>query len=124
MMPPGRARCLRATPLFTEVRGRGILGNSRYQDPGRSLSFRTPRAAHGYLLGLEGSMVVTHEARMRYERLRLATPGRFLCKTPVSGVSVRKIPLVGCSKKSDTFGGGAKSSSPLQSAVDVITPAV
>src|SRR5215204_4133924 len=27
MMPPGRARCLRATSLFTGVRGRGILGS-------------------------------------------------------------------------------------------------
>jgi hypothetical protein len=35
-------------------------------------------------------LVVTHEARMCYERLPLATPSRFLCRPSVSGIYVHK----------------------------------
>jgi hypothetical protein len=45
----------------------------------------TPRAAHGFLLEPEGSVFVTHGARMRYERLRLATPRHFLLGQPFRG---------------------------------------
>jgi hypothetical protein len=47
--------------------------------------FGTPRAAHGSLLEPEGSVFVTHGARIRYERLRLATPSHFLLGYPFRG---------------------------------------
>jgi hypothetical protein len=57
---------------------------------------KTPRAVHGYLLGPEESMVVIHEARIRYKRSRLATLGDFLCTEPRS--SVHKKPIITSSK--------------------------
>ena len=55
------------------------------------LLFGTPRAAHGSLLEPEGSIFVTHGARIPYEQLRLATPEHFLLGHPFRGyMHIRK----------------------------------
>ena len=72
-------------PLFTQVRGKDKFFAVRRIKVSAVLLFGNPRALRGSLPEPEGSVFVTHGSRMRYERLRLATPAHFLLGYPFRG---------------------------------------